>query len=42
MIGANREATTRAFGRLQEGGGVELRERYIYVVDVEALKRASG
>ena len=42
MIGANREATTKAFGRLQEEGGVELRERYIYVVDVDALKRASG
>ncbi len=42
MIGANRETTTRAFGRLQEGGGVQLRNRYIYVTDVEALKRASG
>lgn len=42
MIGANRESTTRAFGRLQEEGGVELKERYIYVTDVEALKRASG
>ena len=41
MIGANREATTRAFGQLQEDGGVQLRERYIYVVDVDALKRAS-
>jgi CRP/FNR family transcriptional regulator, cyclic AMP receptor protein len=42
MIGANRETTTRAFGKLHEDGGVQLRERYIYVVDVEALKRASG
>jgi CRP/FNR family transcriptional regulator, cyclic AMP receptor protein len=42
MIGANREATTKAFGRLQEEGGVELKERYIYVTDVEALKHASG
>jgi hypothetical protein len=42
MIGTNREATTRAFGQLQEDGGVELRERYIYVTDVDALKRASG
>ena len=41
MIGANRESTTRAFGRLQEEGGVQLRDRYIYVTDVEALKRAS-
>jgi CRP/FNR family transcriptional regulator, cyclic AMP receptor protein len=42
MIGANRESTTKAFGRLQEEGGVELKERYVYVTDVEALKRASG
>jgi CRP/FNR family cyclic AMP-dependent transcriptional regulator len=42
MIGANREATTKAFGRLQEEGGVELKERYVYVTDVDALKRASG
>ncbi len=42
MIGANREATTRAFGRLQQEGGVQLRDRYVYVTDIEALKRASG
>ncbi len=42
MIGANREATTKAFGRLQEEGGVELKERYVYVTDFDALKRASG
>jgi CRP/FNR family cyclic AMP-dependent transcriptional regulator len=42
MIGANRESTTRAFGRLQEEGGVQLRDRYICVTDVEALKHASG
>jgi CRP/FNR family transcriptional regulator, cyclic AMP receptor protein len=42
MIGANRESTTRAFGRLQEAGGVELREGHVYVTDVDALKRASG
>ena len=42
MIGANRESTTRAFGRLQEEGGVELKERYVYVTDVDVLKRASG
>ena len=42
MIGANRESTTRAFGRLQEEGGVELKARSIYVTDLEALKRASG
>ena len=42
MIGTNRESTTKAFGRLQEQGGVELKERYVYVTDVDALKRASG
>jgi CRP/FNR family transcriptional regulator, cyclic AMP receptor protein len=42
MIGANGESTTRAFGRLQEEGAVQLRDRYIYVKDVEALRRASG
>jgi CRP/FNR family cyclic AMP-dependent transcriptional regulator len=42
MVGANRESVTRAFGRLQEDGGVELRERYINITDVETLKRASG
>ena len=42
MLGANRESVTRAFGRLQEDRRVELRERYIYIMNVEALKRASG
>ena len=42
MIGASRESTTRAFGKLQEEGGIQLRERFIYVTDVEALKRASS
>jgi len=42
MIGANREATTRALGRLREEGGVELKNRYIYVTDLEALRHASG
>ena len=39
MIGANREAVTRAFGHLQDEGIVELRRRLIYVPDVEALRR---
>jgi CRP/FNR family transcriptional regulator len=39
MIGANREAVTRAFGRLQDEGIVELRRRLIYVPDAEALRR---
>lgn len=42
MIGANREAVTRALGRLREEGAVRLKDRYIYVTDMDALKRASG
>ena len=42
MIGANREAVTRAFGRLQDEGAVQLRRRLIYVDDLEALERAAG
>jgi CRP/FNR family transcriptional regulator len=42
MIGANREAVTRAFGRLQDEGALQLRRRFIYVEDVEALERAAG
>jgi CRP/FNR family cyclic AMP-dependent transcriptional regulator len=43
MIGANREATTRALKRLrQEEGAVRVMNRYVYVTDVEALRRASG
>ena len=40
MIGANREAVTKAFGRLQDEGAVQLRRRLIYVEDIEALERA--
>jgi CRP/FNR family transcriptional regulator, cyclic AMP receptor protein len=39
MIGANREAVTRAFRRLRLEGGVELRNRRIFVTDSEALKQ---
>jgi CRP/FNR family transcriptional regulator, cyclic AMP receptor protein len=42
MIGANREAVTRAFGRLQDEGALQLRRRIIYVDDVEALERVAG
>jgi CRP/FNR family cyclic AMP-dependent transcriptional regulator len=42
MIGANREAVTRAFGLLQDEGVVELRRRLIYVRDLEALSRMAG
>jgi CRP/FNR family transcriptional regulator, cyclic AMP receptor protein len=42
MIGAERPAVTRAFGRLQDEGAVQLRRRIIYVEDVEALQRVAG
>jgi CRP/FNR family transcriptional regulator, cyclic AMP receptor protein len=42
MIGANREAVTKAFGRLQDEGAVQLRRRLIYVEDVEALESVAG
>jgi CRP/FNR family transcriptional regulator len=41
MIGANREATTRALGKLRKRGVVEVRERRIHVPDLEALNRAA-
>lgn len=39
MVGANRVAVTRALGRLQEEGAVELKQRIIHVRDREALRR---
>ena len=39
MVGSNREAVTRAFGKLRNAGAVELRNRQIYVTDAEALSR---
>ena len=42
MIGANREAVTRAFGLLQDEGVVELRRRLIHVPDLEALRSSAG
>src|SRR5215212_1942655 len=42
MIGANREAVTRAFGRLQDEGALQIRRRLIYVEDVQALQRTAG
>jgi CRP/FNR family transcriptional regulator len=41
MIGANREAVTRAFGKLKSEGGVEMRDNRILVTDPEALKQAA-
>ena len=42
MIGANREAVTRAFSELQEGGCIEVRSRHVYVRDFDALRRDAG
>src|SRR5215216_5396784 len=42
MIGANREAVTRAFGRLQDDGALQIRRRLIYVDDLGALQRTAG
>ena len=39
MIGARREAVTRACSKLQEGGCIEIRNRRIYVRDFDALLR---
>ena len=41
MIGANREAVTRAFGLLQDEGVVELRRRLIYVQDIDRLRQVA-
>jgi CRP/FNR family transcriptional regulator, cyclic AMP receptor protein len=42
MIGSKRVATTRALGKLQKIGAVELKQRYIYVRDVKTLEHLSG
>jgi CRP-like cAMP-binding protein len=42
MIGSQREAVTRAFSELQEGGCVEVRNRRVYVRDLVALRRDAG
>ena len=42
MIGANREAVTRAIAQLQEGGCVEVRKRRVYVKDFDALRQNAG
>ncbi len=41
MIGSSRETVTRAFTKLQRAGAVELRDRHIFVTDIEALERAA-
>ena len=42
MIGADREAVTRAIGALREGGCVEVKRRRVYVKDLDALRRDAG
>jgi CRP/FNR family transcriptional regulator, cyclic AMP receptor protein len=39
MVGSNREAVTRALGRLRKAGVVEIRDRHIYVADADELER---
>src|SRR5215212_3523696 len=39
MIGAKRVTVSRAFGRLQDEGAVELRRRLIYIKNIEKLSR---
>ena len=39
MVGSNREAVTRAFGKLRKAGAVEIRDRHIYVTDADELER---
>ena len=41
MIGANREAVTRAFSSLQDVEAVELKRRQIYIKDIEILRKAA-
>jgi CRP-like cAMP-binding protein len=41
MIGANREAVTRAFSQLREIGAVETENRTIEIPDIEALQKAA-
>jgi CRP-like cAMP-binding protein len=41
-IGSRREAVTRAFSELQEGGAIEVRKRRVYVRDFDALRRSAG
>ena len=42
MIGSQREAVTRAFSELQEGGCLEVRGRRVHVRNLDALRRDAG
>jgi CRP-like cAMP-binding protein len=39
MVGSNREAVTRALGRLRKAGAVKVRNQRIYITDADALER---
>ncbi len=39
IVGSNREAITRAFGRLRKAGTVEIRGRHIHLTDADTLQR---
>jgi len=41
MIGANREAVTRALAQLREAGAVDPENRTILARDIEALRRSA-
>ena len=41
MVGSNREAVTRAIGRLRKAGILEIRGRHIYITDADALERCA-
>ena len=42
MVGSNREVVTRALGRLQEAGAIEVKARRLHVRDFDALRRNAG
>jgi CRP/FNR family transcriptional regulator, cyclic AMP receptor protein len=42
MIGAKRVSVSRAFGKLQDSGSVQLLRRQIYVVDLATLKQQAA
>jgi CRP/FNR family transcriptional regulator len=42
MIEANREAVTRAFAELLNGGCLEVKSRRVYVKDFDALRQCAG
>ena len=42
MIGANREAVTRAFSRLREAGAVEVHRRLVRTPDLDPLRHAAA